>query len=129
MFRWKHLQKPTEATKGICLVWFFEMSKTRTSHKEQHKATTERQEESCPQNEKEQQKVTKSIFHSHFHSFAPILVQWKNWKTRTGKGKERRAAKSNKRQKGALWSKNQTSNKKPKGATNCKETTYGNQAL
>ena len=58
-------------------------------------------------NQKKQQKATKSILHSHFHSFAPILDIWKvvdiksNEKPEratTGNEKQQKATKSNKKQ-------------------------------
>ena len=33
--------------------------------------------ETRTKDQNEQQKATKSIFHAHFHSFAPILDLWK----------------------------------------------------
>ena len=44
----------------------------------------------------EQQKATKSIFHSHFHSFAPVLDQWKVADIKNNE-KQRRAMKSSKK--------------------------------
>ena len=38
--------------------------------------SNERQMETRTKNQNEQQKATKSIFHAHFHSFAPLLDQW-----------------------------------------------------
>ena len=59
--------------------------------------------ETRTKNQNEQQKATKSIFHSHFHSFVPILDLWKvvdiksnekPEKATTGNEKQRKAAKS-----------------------------------
>ena len=57
--------------------------------------------ETRPKNQNEQQKATKSIFHSHFHSFALDLWKVADIKSNenpgratTGKEKQRKAAKS-----------------------------------
>ena len=61
--------------------------------------------ETRTKNQNEQQKATKSIFHSHLHSFAPILDLWKvvdiksNEKPgrATGNDGQRKAMKSSKK--------------------------------
>ena len=53
--------------------------------------------ETCTKNQNEQQKATKSIFHSHFHSFAPILDLWEVVDIRI-KEKPERATKGNEKQ-------------------------------
>ena len=53
--------------------------------------------ETRTKNQNEQQKATKSIFHSHFHSFAPILNLWKVVDIKSNE-KPERATKSNEKQ-------------------------------
>ena len=106
------------------------------SHK-QERATkssksNERQIETGPKNQNEQQKATKSIFTSHFQSFASILDPWKvvdikrNEKlarATTSNEKQQKAVKSNKKQK-------RTSQlEKPKQTIKGTKIPNGNQAL
>ena len=78
-------QKQERATKSS------KRQRTAAKGNEQHMETRAK-------NQNEQQKATKSIFHSHFrHSFAPILVLWKVLISRAMKSQkeQRQAAKSN----------------------------------
>ena len=66
-------KSPNEQQKAFA--WFgfsYSISKTSKSNEEQQKATNDKWKHT-PKTKNEQQKATKSIFHSHFHSFAPIL--------------------------------------------------------
>ena len=98
--------------------------------------------ETRTKNQNEQQKATKSIFHSHFHSFAPVLDQWKvvyiksNEKPEratTGNEKQWKAAKSYEEQQKATTDiragKTKTGKKKPRRATKGTKSPNGNQAL
>ena len=70
-------KNPKRATKGICLFWFLRIdsiSKTRKSNE-----------------------ATKSIFHAHFHTFAPILDQWEVVDVK-GNEKPERASTGNEKQ-------------------------------
>ena len=77
--------------------------------------SNERQIKTRPNNQNEQQKATKSIFHSDFHLFALTLDLWKvvdikskkNRTATTDKEKQRKAAKSNEEQR-TLELENQT---------------------
>ena len=101
----------------------------------------ERQTETHTKNQNEQQKATKIIFHSHFHSFAPILDLWKmvdiksNEKPEratTGNEKQWKAAKSYEEQQKATMDigpgKTKTGKKKPRRATKATKSPIGNQA-
>ena len=73
-------EKPKRATKGKkCPNGNQALRAPLKNKKEQRRAAkgNERQMETRTKNQNEQQKATKSIFHSHFHSFAPVLDQWK----------------------------------------------------
>ena len=76
--------------------------------------------ETLPKNLNEQEKVTKSTFHSHFHSFASILDLWKvvDIKSKKKQIEQKRATKYSKKLRRATKSKNgHRSWKKPKRAT------------
>ena len=89
----------------IGLILFQKQERTTKSSKD-----NERQMETRTKNLNEQQKAINSIFHSHFHSFAPILNLWKvadiksNEKPERGttcnenNEKHQKATKSNKKQ-------------------------------
>ena len=78
--------------------------------KEQRRATkgNKREMEARTKNQNEQQKATKSIFHSHFHSFAPVLDLWKVIDTKSNESQkgQRRAMKSSKKLRRATKSNN-----------------------
>ena len=92
--------------------------------------------ETHTKNQNEQQKATKSIFHSHFHSFSPILNLWKvvgiesnekPGRATTGNEKQQKASKKNKKQQRA--GKTKTGKKKPRRAMKGTKCPNGNQAL
>ena len=97
--------------------------------------------ETRTENQNEPQKATNSIFHSHFHSFAPNLVIWKavdiksNEKPEratTGKKKQLKAPKDYKEQQKAATNigagKTKTVKKKPGRETKGTKSANGNQA-
>ena len=108
--------------------------------KEQRRAAkgNKRQMETRTKYQNEKQKATKSIFHSHFHSFAPILDLWKVVDIKSNKkpvrattGNEsskklRRATKSNKGHRS--W-KHQNGQEKTKTSNERHKSPDGNQAL
>ena len=88
--------------------------------------------ETPSQNQNEQQRATKGIFHCQFHSFSSVLDQWKvadiksHKKTRKSKNRLRKAMKSNKEQQktktNIVVEEPNQAIKKPKRATKGKET-------
>ena len=72
--------------------------------------SNERQMETRPKNQNEQQKTTKSIFHSHFHSFSSTLDLWMvvDIKSKENQKEQQWAMKSNeKHQKATMSNKKQ----------------------
>ena len=91
--------------------------------------------ETRPQNQNEQQKVTKSIFRAHFihlHRFW-TYGSWLISRAMKNQKEHQRATKSSKEQQkteaNILVEKIKTDNKKAKRATKSKETPNGNQAF
>ena len=128
MLKWKHPQKTKRATKSLneqqkAFACFGFCDRINLKNKkEQRRAAkgNERQMETRTKN----QKATKSIFHSHFHSFAPILDQWKVVDIKSNEKPERAttATKSNEKQQKAMKSNKKQQRKseleKPKRARN-----------
>ena len=112
------------------------------SQKQQATKSSKKQGTANGNTHQKPKRATKSIFHSHFHSFASTLDVWKvvskamksqkeqQRATKSSK-KQRRAAKSNKKQKRTSELENQNGklNKKPKRATKGTKSPHGNQAL
>ena len=137
-------QKAITSNKRHLPVLVFEIELILKNKKEQRRAAkgNERQMETLTKNQNEQQKETKSTFHSHFHSFAPILDLWKvidiksNEKPEratTGNEKQWKAAKSYEEQQKATTDiragKTKTGKKKPRRAMKGTKSPNGNQAL
>ena len=64
-------KKPKRATGCICLFWFYLKNKKEQREEQKRQLTTNANTYQKPK------RATKSIFHSHFHSFTPILDPWK----------------------------------------------------
>ena len=82
------------------------ISKTRKSNEAQQKATNGKWKH-APKTKTSNKKTTKSIFHSYFHSFSPILDLWmvvdiknneKPERATTGNEEQQKATKGNKKQ-------------------------------
>ena len=92
MFKWKHIQKTKTSNKRHLPVLVFEIELILSQKQERATKSSKKQRTAngnTHQNQNEQQKATKSIFHSHFHSFAPILDLWKVVDIRSNEKPER----------------------------------------
>ena len=145
MLKWKHPQETKTSNKRHLPVLVCEIELILSQKQEKATKGIKRQRTAngnTHQNPKRATKATKSIFHSHFHSFAPILDLWKvvdiksNEKPEratTGNEKQRKAAKSYEEQQKATTDigagKTKTDKKKPRRATKETKSPNGNQAL
>ena len=121
-------------------MWFLLISLGFKKNQRRAVKGNERQMETRTKNQNEKQKATKSIFHSHFHSFSPILDLWKvvdikiNEKPeRATTGNETQYMKSSKKLRKATTDigagKTKTGKKKSRRATKGTKSPNGNQAL
>ena len=83
---------------------------TKSNKKQKRRLELEKPKRAI-ENQNEQQRATKHIFHSHFHSLAPILDQWKvaDIKSHEKAERQQQATKNNQKQQKAT-----KSNKKQK---------------
>ena len=132
-------KKPKRATKSHNKRHFpvlvFKIELILSQKQERATKSTKRQRTANGNTHQKPKRTIKSIFHSHFHSFAPILDLWKavdiksNEKPEratTGNGKQQKATTSNNGQRS--W-KTKTGKKKSRRATKGTKSPNGNQAL
>ena len=98
-------KKLKRATKG--LFWFFGCNWFYLKIKNEQRRAAKRNERQMETRLQKPKRTTKGIFHSHYHSFAPILNQWEVTDIKSREKLERART---------------GGNKKPKRATKVKET-------
>ena len=100
-------QKAIKSNKRHLPVLVFEIELILSQKQERATKGNELQMETCTKNQNEQQEAKKSLFHSHFHSFAPILDLWKVVDIKSNEKPERATKSSEKQQKATKSNKKQ----------------------